>query len=233
MTLDEELDRIFTVRDRNNIQPTIDALLPILAEHPADARVLYEVGGAYDTAGKEQTARSFYEQALQVGLSGDLLRRCYVQYGSTLRNLGEFARSVEVFERARQDFPDSPSLAVFQAISFHASSRFDEAVASLLEVVVEGVESPDIEPYKPSIRGTACRCHSTRVPTSHPLDGTEIRRRRADSAVRSVGLAAQEIRGAPMPVILVTGGRRLSWAVRTGTLYRARRNWESADILTP
>ena len=76
MTLDEKLDQIFDVRDRNNMPPTIDALLPILAEHPADARVLYEVGGAYDTAGQEQTARSFYEQALQAGLSGDLLRRC-------------------------------------------------------------------------------------------------------------------------------------------------------------
>lgn len=79
---------------------TIDALLPILAEYPADARVLYEVGGAYDTAGREQTAGSFYEQALQAGLSGDLLRRYYVQYGSTLRNLGELARSEEVLERA-------------------------------------------------------------------------------------------------------------------------------------
>ena len=74
MTLDEELDRISTIRDRNDMQPLIDALLTILAEHPADARVLYEVGGAYDTAGQEQTARSFYEQALQAGLTGDLLR---------------------------------------------------------------------------------------------------------------------------------------------------------------
>ena len=160
MTLDEELDRIFTVRDRDQMQPTIDALLPILAEHPADARVLYEVGGAYDTAGQEQTARSFYEQALQAGLSGDLLRRCYVQYGSTLRNLGELVRSDEVFQQARQDFPDSPSLAVFQAIFLHASGRFDEAVASLLEVVAEHVESPDIERYRPSIRGNAAYIRS-------------------------------------------------------------------------
>ena len=74
MTLDEELDRISTIRDRNDMQPLIDALLTILAEHPAGARVLYGVGGAYDTAGQEQTARSFYEQALQAGLTGDLLR---------------------------------------------------------------------------------------------------------------------------------------------------------------
>ena len=78
MTLDEELDRIFAVRDRDDMQPTIDALLPILAEHPADARVLYEAAGAYDTAGEEQTARSLYEQALQAGtdwLAGAIVRR--------------------------------------------------------------------------------------------------------------------------------------------------------------
>jgi len=174
MTLDEELDRIFDVRDRDDIQPTIDALLPILAEHPADARVLYEVGGAYDTAGQELTARSFYEQALQAGLTGDLLRRCYVQYGSTLRNLGEFAHSEDVFARARQDFPDSPSPAVFQAISLHASGRFDEAVASLLEVVAEHVESPDIERYRPSIRGNAAYIRSLAT-SAQPTKPTNAR----------------------------------------------------------
>jgi len=156
------------------MQPTIDALLLILAEHPADARVLYEVGAACDTAGQELTARSFNEQALQAGLTGDLLRRCYVQFGSTLRNLGQFARSEEVFERGRQDFPDSLSLAVFQAISLHASSRFVEAVASLLEVVAKHVESPDIERYRPSIRGNAAFIRSLATSTQ-PTKQTNAR----------------------------------------------------------
>lgn len=155
MTLDEELDRIFETRDRNDMQPTVDALLPIVEQHPANPRVLYEVGGAYDTAGAERTAASFYERALRAGLSGDLLRRCYLQYGSTLRNLGEFDRSAAVFERARAEFPDSPSLAVFEALTFHAHGRFDEAVAALLDVVAAGVQEPDLQRYKPAILGNA------------------------------------------------------------------------------
>ena len=155
MTLDEELDRIFAARDREDMKPTIDALLPLLEEHPVNARVLYEVGGAHDTAGNGHTARSYYEQALRAGLSGDLLRRCYVQYGSTLRNLGEFDGALDVFTRARQAFPDSASLAVFHAISLHASSRLDEAVASLLEVIADGAGSPEIERYKPAIAANA------------------------------------------------------------------------------
>ena len=137
------------------MQPTIEVLLPIAHEHPQHPRVLYEVGGAYDTAGKERTAASYYERALQAGLSGDELRRCYVQYGSTLRNLGELAGSAALFERARAQFPGSASLAVFEAISLHACGRLNEAVASLLEVVAAGVQSPDLDRYKPAIRGNA------------------------------------------------------------------------------
>jgi len=57
--------------------------------YPENARVLYEVGGANDTAGQEGTAQGFYEQALATGRKVDSLRQCYVQYGSTLTNLGE------------------------------------------------------------------------------------------------------------------------------------------------
>ncbi len=137
------------------MQPTIEALLPIHAAHPDDPRVLYELGGAYDTAGDEQTARGYYERALCAGLSGDLLRRCYLQYGSTLQNVGDCARSVDVFARARGDFPDSPSLAVFEAITLHAAGHSEKAIASLLEIVADGLTSPDLERYKPAIRANA------------------------------------------------------------------------------
>lgn len=54
--LDDELDRIFAPRDRDDMGPTIAALLPLYEQNPHNARLLYEVGGAYDTAGEESTA---------------------------------------------------------------------------------------------------------------------------------------------------------------------------------
>ena len=54
---------IFGQRDREHMQPTIDAFLALLAEHPRQPEVLYEVGGSYDTAGEEQTALGYYEAA--------------------------------------------------------------------------------------------------------------------------------------------------------------------------
>lgn len=155
MTLNDELDHIFQRRDRDNMQPTIDALLPYYAAHPENARVLYEIGGAYDTAGQEDMARGFYEKALAAGLEGDLLRRCYVQYGSTLRNLGAYERSLEVFKAARASFPDSPALGAFEAITLHAAGRSNGSIALLLELLAKFVCTSDIERYKPAINGNA------------------------------------------------------------------------------
>ena len=101
------LATIFAARDRSDMQPTIDAFLAVLAEHPDEPEVLYEVGGAYDTAGQEETAAGYYERAMAAGLDGDALRRCLLQYGSTLRNLGRLDESLAVLERARAEFPDS------------------------------------------------------------------------------------------------------------------------------
>src|SRR5512133_2226653 len=108
--LHAELDRIFATRDRNNMAPTIAALLPLYEQHPRDPRVLYEVGGAYDTAGEEATAVGFYERAMAEGLEGDIRRRCYLQFGSTLRNLGRLDESTTIFAQARREFPDSVAL---------------------------------------------------------------------------------------------------------------------------
>lgn len=153
--LHDQLDRIFEQRDRADMAPTINALLPLLDEHPKDPRMLYEIGGAYDTAGDGATAISFYERAMEAGLEGDIRRRCAVQYGSTLRNLGRLDESFAVFGDARARFPDSAALATFEALTFHAAARPDAAIASLLTIIADHVEGFDIDRYKAAIRGNA------------------------------------------------------------------------------
>src|SRR6478735_8752103 len=117
-TSPELLDRLAAIfRDRERMGPTIAAFLEVLAEHPDDPHVLYEVGGSYDTAGEEETAAGYYERALAAGLDGDTLRKCLLQYGSTLRNLDRFDESLAVLDRARAAFPESESVLVWHALS--------------------------------------------------------------------------------------------------------------------
>ncbi|WP_431219413.1 tetratricopeptide repeat protein [Leifsonia xyli] len=151
----DRLRALFESRDRDDMAPTIHALLAVQSEHPDDPNVLYEVGGAYDTAGEEETAAGYYERALAAGLDGDTLRRCLLQYGSTLRNLGRFDDSLAALDRALSLFPDSPSVRVWHALSLHAAGRSDAAVAELMEVAADEIRTPDLQRYQAAIRGNA------------------------------------------------------------------------------
>ena len=157
-TSPELLDRlaaIFRDRDRERMGPTIAAFLEVLAEHPDDPHVLYEVGGAYDTAGEEETALGYYERALAAGLEGDVLRRCLLQYGSTLRNLGRFDASLAALDRALTLFPGSDSVRTWHALSLHAAGRSDAAVAALMELAADRIRTPDLLRYEAALRGNA------------------------------------------------------------------------------
>lgn len=153
--LEATIAEIFAARDREHMQPTIDAFLALLAEHPDQPEVLYEVGGAYDTAGEEETAAGYYESALAAGLGGDTLRKCLLQYGSTLRLLGRLDESVAVLDRALAGWPESPSVRAFHALGLHAAGRSDGAVGELLALVADAVRTADVVRYEAALRGNA------------------------------------------------------------------------------
>lgn len=153
--LQMRIDDIFGARDREHMQPTIDAFIGLLAEYPGQPEVLYEVGGSYDTAGEEEVAAGYCEAALAAGLSGDTLRKCLLQYGSTLRNLGRFDESRAVLARGRGEFPESDSLRVFEAFTLHESGRSDAAIATLIELIADRQRTDELVRYEAALRGNA------------------------------------------------------------------------------
>ncbi|WP_433014981.1 tetratricopeptide repeat protein [Kribbella sp. CA-294648] len=144
----------FNRRDRENMQPTIDFFEDLLTKHPGNPYVLYEVGGAYDTDGQEEKALPYYEQALP-RLTGDTRRRCLLQYGSTLRILERFDESLEVFKAASKEFPESDSLRVFKSLTLHDAGRPSKALATLLLLIADRLDTPELKRYEAAIRGNA------------------------------------------------------------------------------
>ena len=142
-------------RDRANMAPTIAYFEALLAEHPDHPVLVYEVAGAYDTAGEEAKARQLYERALDLGLDGDVLRRCLCQYGSTLRWLGDYDESIAVLDRARAEFPDSDAVRVFRALTLNDAGRGDEATGELLTVITAHPEVTDLGRWADGLRGLA------------------------------------------------------------------------------
>jgi len=154
-SLEADLAAVLATRDRDDMTPTISALLAIMGQHPDSPLVLFEVGGAYDGAGQPAVAVDYYEQALELGLDGEVLCRCYLQYGSTLKNLGRIEESVAVFAKAREEFPESLSLVAFEALTSHAAGRHGAALGSVLRLVADHVDSAEISRYEISLRAYA------------------------------------------------------------------------------
>jgi tetratricopeptide (TPR) repeat protein len=153
--LDARMDEIFAARDRDRMQPTIDAFERLLADHPDNPRVVYEVGGSYDTAGEEETAVDFYTRALELGLEGRLRRQCLLQLASTLRQLNRFEESLGMLDGAIAEFPDSPSLPIWKAFTLHAAGYPNAGFALLLDTIADHLDSPEIARYEAALRGNA------------------------------------------------------------------------------
>ncbi|WP_267421180.1 MULTISPECIES: hypothetical protein [unclassified Curtobacterium] len=60
-----------------------------------------------------------------------------------------------VFARARAEFLDSVALGAFEALTFHVDGRPNTALANLLVLLAKRVHAPELDRYKPALRGSA------------------------------------------------------------------------------
>jgi tetratricopeptide (TPR) repeat protein len=140
------------VATRADQQPTIDHFTDLLARYPADARALFEMACAYDWGGRPGAAAPVYERAFAAGLDGDRLRRGLLQYGATLRNLDRADEAVTALERANTLFPGGEAVRSYLALALLSAGRADEAVADLLDLALDGIDSEDFDRYRWALR---------------------------------------------------------------------------------
>jgi cyanophycin synthetase len=108
-----------------------------LAErYPDDARVIFAYAGAFDSAGQEANAVAPYRRARALGLPDDELRRWYVQFGSTLRNVEAYEEAIAVLTEGHARFPDDVAIACFLALAQHSGGDPGRALQTVLEAVV-------------------------------------------------------------------------------------------------
>lgn len=134
---------------------TVDHFAALLARHPGSARALFEYAGALDFADRPAEAAAGYERAFAAGLSGDLLRQGLIQYASTLRNLGRPSEALTVLGTAHELFGDDDAVIAFRSLVLSDLGRGGEAVAALLNLTLDKMDSPSLWQYRRPLRGYA------------------------------------------------------------------------------
>src|SRR3954452_18600874 len=101
---------------------------------PDDPVGLFERGCANDSTGRPDVAVPLYREALERGLDGIRRRRAVIQMASSLRNLGEPRRSVELLEAGGERGPDDLDGSVVATLALALADTGREREAAGLAI---------------------------------------------------------------------------------------------------
>ncbi|MEM7333059.1 MAG: tetratricopeptide repeat protein [Chloroflexota bacterium] len=144
MNIEETISQARELRQNDELEGSQELLLELLAAHPKNPTVLYEVGGAYDVLEEEKEAIPYYSKAISAGLEGDDLQECYICLGMCYRNTGDFETAVSILRKAVEKFPDRNSIKAFLALAEYSDAQEDEAVRILLDLLISTTKDEDI-----------------------------------------------------------------------------------------
>ncbi|HWC21824.1 MAG TPA: tetratricopeptide repeat protein [Flexivirga sp.] len=129
----------------------IDAAFALQQRFPKDGRVLYELAGAHDSAGREAEALAWYDKALAQRIDEPYRHRALIQQASTLRLLGRLEESLAILDRLVADHPDNSAVVLFRALTLHDLGRDTEALrATTMQLVTMSAEA-DVQRYLNSL----------------------------------------------------------------------------------
>jgi cyanophycin synthetase len=162
--LEPEIAELWAMRDD---AARITAAELLVAQHPGDARLVFELAGAHDAAGDAGWAIGLYEAALAGGLREPYRHRAQIQAASTLRNLGDHERALRLLDEVEVTHPGNVAVAAFRALVLADTGRSVDAVADLVDVLVDRVADEDSAAYRRSLHA-----YTSRLRTGVPA-GTE------------------------------------------------------------
>ncbi len=102
----------------------------------AEGHEAFLIACAHDGKGHEASAIPEYERALTLGLHREDRASALLGLGSSLRNVGRTAESVEVLRAAVREYPDHPALGAFLGLALYSHGDSREAIVTMLDLIV-------------------------------------------------------------------------------------------------
>ncbi|HEX5941369.1 MAG TPA: tetratricopeptide repeat protein [Anaerolineales bacterium] len=149
--LQEKLASAIQLRGSEKHEEARQLLLALHAKFPNDPQVNYQCAWIHDLLGREREAIPFYAKAIQTGLSGEDLKSALLGLGSTYRCIGEYQKSIEIFQHALTLFPDSHEFNVFLGMSYYNIGEHPKAMELLLNSLADTSSDEGILRYRRAI----------------------------------------------------------------------------------
>jgi tetratricopeptide (TPR) repeat protein len=145
-------EHIRTLNRSGNFEAALQESRQLVTRFPDNPRPHFVLAGTLDFQDREAEAVPPYQRAWELGLVGDDVSRFYVQYGSTLRNVGQFEEAVRVLQEGRARFPENAAIQAFLALALFSAGRAAEALATALSILIESSTTVDLHGYERALR---------------------------------------------------------------------------------
>jgi len=147
------IDAALALETGDDNQAVIDAFETLVTQYPDHPLVVFEMGGAYDSGGREADALRYYQQALELGLPEEKMASLHVQMGSTQRNLGRYQEAIQTLRAGVARYPENHGLRAFLALALYSAGQTGDALAEMIDMTLD---APDFYPkYRRSLRAYA------------------------------------------------------------------------------
>jgi tetratricopeptide (TPR) repeat protein len=145
-------ERIRLLNRSGKFEDALQAACELVGRFPDNPHAHFVLAGTLDFQDREADAVPPYQRAWELGLAGDDVPRFYVQYGSTLRNVGQFGEAVRGLQEGRARFPENAAIQAFLALALFSAGRAAEALATALSIVTSPATSPSLRGYERALR---------------------------------------------------------------------------------
>lgn len=120
-----------------------------------EVKRLFAIAGELDRRGKEAQAKTAYQNVLKIGinhLSPVDRRNFFLQYGSTLRNCGQFTSAESILKKGIRLYPDFVALKLFFALVQISKKQYLRANRTLFKVLIEDRPDGSIKRFERALR---------------------------------------------------------------------------------
>ncbi len=150
--MEDILVKAIQLRKDSKPDQALTFLVELLKSSPDDPTINYQMAWTCDNMGKESEAVPFYEKAIANGLSGEDLRGAMLGLGSTYRCLGEYEKSLKVFDQAVEEFAEDRLLKVFRILTLHNLGKSEDCIGQLLILLLDTTSDQSIKSYDKALR---------------------------------------------------------------------------------